>query len=246
MTKVKGHFLRALEEDRHEHLPSPTYVKGFLSAYAKALRIPSHDVLIRYARIINVEPAPAPPETPALPHKGRSGSEFFWEGRQIGIVIGVMAISLLISYHLHPYLAGPPIKSSSEQEMVQETIPSPPPGPAEVLSPESEKQFITIVLRAIEETWVQIRIDGQLKGEVLLKPGEKSSFQASDRIELWIGNGGGLDILFNGNLIERCGTSGEVVRVMFTQQGMEKKQRGGESRHEENKGGKEFNASISR
>jgi cytoskeletal protein RodZ len=36
-TKIRGKYLRALEEDRFDVLPSETYVKGFLRTYADFL-----------------------------------------------------------------------------------------------------------------------------------------------------------------------------------------------------------------
>jgi hypothetical protein len=37
MTKIRGKYLRALEEERFEQLPAETYVKGFLRTYAEML-----------------------------------------------------------------------------------------------------------------------------------------------------------------------------------------------------------------
>src|SRR5919112_3910724 len=36
-TKIRGKYLRALEEEQFEQLPSQTYVKGFLRTYAEYL-----------------------------------------------------------------------------------------------------------------------------------------------------------------------------------------------------------------
>ena len=36
-TKIRGKYLRALEEERFELLPSHTYIKGFLRSYADYL-----------------------------------------------------------------------------------------------------------------------------------------------------------------------------------------------------------------
>ncbi len=36
-TKIRGKYLRALEEERFDQLPAETYVKGFLRTYAEYL-----------------------------------------------------------------------------------------------------------------------------------------------------------------------------------------------------------------
>ena len=60
-TRVREHILRAIEEDQHHLLPPATYVKGFLLAYAKYLRLDSNEVLLRYERILKGEPVTPPP-----------------------------------------------------------------------------------------------------------------------------------------------------------------------------------------
>ena len=65
-TRVREHILRAIEEDQHELLPPATYVKGFLSAYARYLRLDENDVLLRYERVLKGEPI-----TPAHAESGK-------------------------------------------------------------------------------------------------------------------------------------------------------------------------------
>ena len=47
-TKIKQHYLQALEEDRYELLPAVPYVKGFLNVYAKYLTLNPKDILLQY------------------------------------------------------------------------------------------------------------------------------------------------------------------------------------------------------
>jgi transcriptional regulator with XRE-family HTH domain len=49
-TKIREHFLKAIEEDRYERLPPGLYLKGFLMAYAKYLGLDPNDVLLRYKK----------------------------------------------------------------------------------------------------------------------------------------------------------------------------------------------------
>ena len=65
ITRVREHILRAIEEDRYELLPPATYVKGFLSAYAKYLRLDENEVLLRYERVLKGEPVVPPRAEPA-------------------------------------------------------------------------------------------------------------------------------------------------------------------------------------
>jgi cytoskeleton protein RodZ len=67
-TRVREHILKAIEEDQHDLLPPATYVKGFLLAYAKYLRLDPNDVLFRYEGVLKGEPAG--PQSLPLPKPG--------------------------------------------------------------------------------------------------------------------------------------------------------------------------------
>jgi cytoskeletal protein RodZ len=47
-TKIKEHYLKAIEEDRYELLPAVPYVKGFLNVYAKYLTLNPKDIVHQY------------------------------------------------------------------------------------------------------------------------------------------------------------------------------------------------------
>ena len=51
-TKIGKQFLRAIEEDKYDLLPPATYVKGFLTAYARYLGLDPNDVLLRYQKYL--------------------------------------------------------------------------------------------------------------------------------------------------------------------------------------------------
>jgi cytoskeletal protein RodZ len=242
-TKVREHFLKAIEEDKLEVLPSPVYIKGFLSAYAKSIGLDPHDVLLRYERPLKGEPNIAPEVKPEekperrperKPEKKPEAKpeekperkpikKFIWSRKQIWIVSGVIAISFLISYFFHPYLSGPPVEPPSNMQQARETLPIIANTQTQEVSLTVEEKPLSLEIKAIEETWVQIQIDDQPKAEVLFKPGEGNSYQATHRIELLIGNGGGIDLVFNGKKLERFGGRGEVITLIVTHQGVEKK-----------------------
>ncbi len=66
-TRVRQNLLKAIEEDQYHLLPPVTYVKGFLLAYAKYLRIDPNEVLLRYERVLKGEPVTQPPTEPSKP-----------------------------------------------------------------------------------------------------------------------------------------------------------------------------------
>jgi transcriptional regulator with XRE-family HTH domain len=49
-TRIKDRFIRAIEEERFESLPSPFYAKKFVGLYAKFLGLNPNDILNRFAQ----------------------------------------------------------------------------------------------------------------------------------------------------------------------------------------------------
>jgi len=66
-TRVRENLLKAIEEDQYHLLPPATYVKGFLLAYAKYLRLDPNEILLRYERVLKGEPDTPPPTEPPKP-----------------------------------------------------------------------------------------------------------------------------------------------------------------------------------
>ncbi len=218
-TRVKEYLLRAIEEDRYDLLPSSTYVKGFLLAYAKYIGLDPDEVLLRYENLLKRENPPSSPEV-------QSKKKILWNTKQTWIVVGIIAVSLIVFYFL--YSAKRPVEPISVYPKVEETSSPSPAKIAETTSSAENKPF-SLRLKAVEETWLRIQVNGQPEKEMTLKPGEAASYQALNRIHLLIGNAGGLDLIFNESRLERFGKLGEVVTLIFTHQGVEAK------RHEKTK-----------
>ncbi len=153
-TRVREQILRALEEDQYDLLPPATYVKGFLLAYAKYLRLDPNDVLFRYERALKGEPV-APPRTqptkpkipstqPSKPQQKtlpvqppRPRKKVLWNTKQTWAVVGVIAASLIVLYFFSPYSSKPPVepvsgKPAPEKPIIEEKPPVAPSPPVTV------------------------------------------------------------------------------------------------------------------
>jgi len=225
MTKVKRHFLLAIEENRYDALPSPIYVKGFLSAYAKSVGTEPEKVLIRYEQTMKGEFKEEPLIRIPLRREKDFIRQVFFKRRQSWIVFGVVAVGLFISFYFHPFLSGPSWERVSNKQDSPKTLDPLFIKETEMIPLPAKGESILIELKAIEKTWVQIHTDGHFKEEVLFQPGEGKSYQGTHKIEMWIGNAGGLEIIFDRERLEGFGRSGEVVRLVFTRDGVKKKER---------------------
>jgi cytoskeleton protein RodZ len=148
ITRVREHILRAIEEDQHHLLPPATYVKGFLLAYAKYLRLDPNDVLLRYQRVLKGASVTTTPPQPPKPNQRvsptqptNSGRRILWNTKQTWVVAGVIAASLIIFYFFWPYPSKPPVEHLPEKAVSEEKppLPSSPP-PVTVAAPVQQEK----------------------------------------------------------------------------------------------------------
>jgi len=252
-TRVREPILRALEEDQVHLLPPATYVKGFLLAYAKYLGLDQNDVLLRYERILKGESTPPPstpsprpkPESPP-PQRSKPKQKARRITKQAWVVAIVIVVSFVVFYLFSPYakrpmeptpgkpveeesstLSSPPVAARPPapegNPSVPEKKPLTPSAPVAATPSVQEKKAISLQLKAIEETWLSAQADDQPGKDMILKPGEETTFPASGRILMKLGNAGGVDLVLNGKSLGKFGKSGEVLNLLVTPQGVEVK-----------------------
>jgi len=218
-TKVREYFLRALEDDKYDLLPSPTYAKGFLLSYARFLGLDVAKVLERYEGGGKKTPV-APPETVHEVKVPRKAAHLW-------VIGGLIAISLTLAYMFYPSRwRTEPVPPKPEAEKAGSTAPAPSvagvTSAAPVIGPTEplEVKPFSLQLRAVERTWISVKVDDLPEQEMTLNPGEEVVRQGRERIHLIVGNAGGLDLLHNGMRIDRFGKPGEVVILTCTPEGV--------------------------
>jgi cytoskeleton protein RodZ len=108
-TKVKEHYLKAIEEDQYQLLPAVLYVKGFLSVYAKYLTLNPKDILLQYENYLK---SLLPPETIGLPQQAppKKKSARAWLFFSLISIVTLLPI-IRISYPSgHPVSPSPAIR----------------------------------------------------------------------------------------------------------------------------------------
>jgi len=69
-----------------------------------------------------------------------------------------------------------------------------------------------LVIKAVEETWIRMKIDQNPPQEALLQPGDEIK-RRGIHFEIDIGNAGGITLMFKGKSMESLGKSGQVVHL---------------------------------
>ena len=197
-------------------------------------------------------PLPEPEQETPLSRPSKPKQKILWSIKHICVIGGVLAVSFIVFYFFSPYPSKLFIEPVLEKPAPEKLPPEKPPiGPSppvtvtpsvseekpvaeekQLLAPSHpatatvsvpEKKPLSLQIKAIEETWVSLRVDDQSEKEMTFKPGEGISVQASNQLRIIIGNAGGLHLILDEKPLDKFGKSGEVVTLIFTSQGMEVK-----------------------
>jgi cytoskeleton protein RodZ len=200
---LRKSVVRAIESGEWNLLPHAVYVKGYVTDYAKYLKVYDDVAPHLVAEKENPKASLLEPDDGQLKTRVRERRERprLRKGILGGSVAAVAVITLLFFFHgqrempLSPHYETVSRNSSDSQA-------SWPGG-------ESKK----LMIACHERTWIRILIDGAEKKEVMLNPEEIVMFTAKDTFDLLVGNAGGVKLYFNGRDTKFAGESGEVKRV---------------------------------
>ena len=91
-TRINLKMLHALENDDHNSLPAQTFVRGYLQAYAKYVKLDIQDVLLRYQHLLATTPVK---QRSALKSHYVYVKERYQEKRQLLLIISLFSVFLL-------------------------------------------------------------------------------------------------------------------------------------------------------
>ncbi len=78
------------------------------------------------------------------------------------------------------------------------------------------KKLLYLSIKAREVSWLNVVVDSDKVHDMILKAGEKVSWQASVGFKITIGNAGGVDVFFNGKKMGPYGKPGQVRRIYLS------------------------------
>ncbi|MGH7256184.1 MAG: RodZ domain-containing protein, partial [Nitrospirales bacterium] len=111
-----------------------------------------------------------------------------------------------------------PVASEPAPTAPAAAVPTPPASTSSGASPVSPpvgspiQEPLVLALEATELSWVVVQVDDGSPHEALLRPGERITWNASDRFVVTLGNAGGVSVELNGEPKGPFGPSGTVAR----------------------------------
>ncbi|HSI97347.1 MAG TPA: RodZ domain-containing protein [Gaiellaceae bacterium] len=194
LTKVRPKYLRALEDERFDILPAPTYVKGFLRTYADALGLDPQPFVDEYnSRFAVSDEDAAPIRSRQVPVKRqhRPGRE----SRRA--VLALLAIAVVTALVIAAWRFGGP-----ERETVPGLAAQGQSGATPAVSPASTRVRL-VVVAARGASWMEVRAGaqgGRLVYRGTLEKGQRKAFQAQ-RLRVALARPQNVAVRMNGNRV---------------------------------------------
>jgi hypothetical protein len=193
-TKIRPKYLRALEDERFDILPAPTYVKGFLRSYAEALGLDGQPFVDEYNSRFAVGDDDVVIRARRVPVQRRERSAR--ESRMA--VLALLAIAVVTALVIAAWRFGGP-----ESENVPGLAPQGQEAGTRPSSPAGGR--VNLVVRAVRgDSWMEVRA-GSVSGELLysgtLERGQHKSFQGR-RLQLALAAPENVVVRRNGNRVD--------------------------------------------
>lgn len=79
----------------------------------------------------------------------------------------------------------------------------------------SQNQGHLLSAEASQEVWVQVKADNAKAVNLMMKPGEKKEWAVEEKVQIVVGNAGGLSLQWDGKTLPPIGKAGAVVRLQL-------------------------------
>jgi cytoskeleton protein RodZ len=244
-TKIHPDILKSIEDDSLVNL-NPVYIKGFVKIYCGFLGVEPGEFLSGYKENGSVIPHQPPKEKNRDLFWKSGGEKPLLNSRVVLIIISVLVLSVL-SLGLVSLIKFVSSKASGPRKPRTHLV-LPKPKPAKKVKPpkaskavprgsiavddkarvsapavplENPEPGVRIGLHALDDCWVQARIDGKIIFQNILKKGRFESWSAKDKVELSLGSAGGVRLEVNGKIIPSLGRKGQVLKnILITKDGL--------------------------
>jgi len=240
-THVKAHYLDALERGALDDLPSTVQTRGMLSNYATFLDLDVDVLLLRFADALQArhrernphKPVrkPGQPILPNIPPVRTfiAGDMIFGVGMAILLVgFAIWGVSRVMT--LQSQREVQPTAISISDVLLSSPDPSSFTATATFLPVESFPGEATVTIEiptqnvnaevqlnlvAVERTYMRVMVDGEVTFEGRVVPGNAYPFEAETQIEVLVGSGAAIRIVYNGRDLGLMGTFGQVVNNIY-------------------------------
>lgn len=238
-TRIRAHYLEALEEGELQSIPSQVQARGFLKNYSEYLGLDSGPILQRYSEVVHSQRTL--PLRRVRQDDQATRPSVAVRRRRISadlVIAGVITIAVLAVLVWGIGLVASSLRSQPQAESAF-LIPTFTPT-VEGETPDSEQALLAVAqtptppsieippgltnaldLRLLIErrSWINVEVDGEVKESRRAAPGELLEFQGEQLIEVTTANGGGVRVFFRGDDQGLLGELNEIVTRLWVREG---------------------------
>lgn len=240
-THVKAYYLDALERGALDELPSTVQTRGMLSNYATFLDLDVDALLLRFADALQARHRERNPSKPVrkpgqpivanLPavRSFIAGDMIFGVGMAVLLVgFAIWGVNRVMT--IQSQQAVPPTSISISDVLLSSPDPSSFTATATFIPVEAFPGEPTMTVEiptlnvnapvqlnlvAVERSYLRVVVDGEVAFEGRVVPGNAYPFEAEDQIEVLVGSGAAIRIVYNGRDLGLMGTFGQVVNNIY-------------------------------
>ena len=190
-TKIRPKYLRALEDERFDVLPAPTYVRGFLRSYAESLGLDGQPFVDEYNSRFTVGEDDAPLRARRVPAQRRDRGARESRMAIVALAAITIATALVIAAWRFGGPEDPKVPGLATQGSTTQTT--------------SSNGTSRLVVRAIDgSSWMEVRLtsrSGKLLYSGTLEQGQQKAFQGRS-LQLALAEPGNVAVRVNGNRVD--------------------------------------------
>ena len=217
-TKISMSALKAIEENNLTQLPGGLFRRAYLKAFATEVGLNGDEIVREFRE--QFEPEPPPPAEADVDER-RSRLLLSLSVSTTAAALVLSGVFVLRSLEFHQIQQGLRDQNTPVADTSEALAASGAPHEASdivtnVALTEPTASPLQVEIRLIRECWVSASADGQRVLHRLMQAGERAQINASEAIDLRIGDAGALEYSINGRAGRRLGRDGEVVTLQVT------------------------------
>ncbi len=225
-TNIKSAYLLNIENGEFDELPTFVHAKGFVKIYANFLGLDGLEYSKRLGNSKNSNNIHLQEPYLTNSKKINSVSKFQEISEKIILILikkrkkifiaAVIFIAFIFVVKLIKFIASPSQKQEAINKEMSDVRQSKPKEETVLL------ERLDLKITALESVWVTVKIDNKSAFEGILSKNASESWSAKEKIEMKIGDAGGVKLLLNEKEITEIGKKGDVVKkLVITKKGIE-------------------------
>ena len=239
-TKIQLWILEAIERDDVSRIPGGVFIRGYLTAVARAVGVNPSEVLTAYSPEIAPQPVPPPPTSPPPDPNEVTGTPLW----QYVVIVAMVLAAAVLWRHMttpsHEIAAAPTLPPPVSAPPT--TVPAPAPTPVPATEPTESGATATsgatppttpaephdsdpaattnapliVQLHANGEVWIEADADGERKVYQLFEQGQELRLEGQKEIRLLVGDAAAVSFTINGKPGRPLGGTGVVRQFVVS------------------------------